>query len=170
MRSTDPLSSLNTDEPDMGLRTRTQSATTRRAAWLLSLFGFIPFAIGALALLFIAADNPQRVMLVAGMKTYGAIILSFLGGIRWGVSLKSIHEDETLLILIGSVTPSLLGWFSLLLPLPYVFAFQALVFAGQGAWDSISGQQGILPWFVKLRMILTFLVTGALIVAFFATV
>lgn len=155
----------------MGLRRLTDAAKTRRAAWWLSLAGLIPFALCVAGLLLTSQINPQRIILIDAMKTYGAVILSFLGGIRWGAALHSRREDLTPAILAASVVPSLAGWMSLLLPVPYVFGVQALAFAGQGAWDSLSAQQGALsPWFAKLRTVLTFLVTGAMITAFFATV
>jgi len=144
---------------------------TSRAGWLLSLSGYIPFAALALSLLVLADDHPYYVMVQQALATYGAVILSFLGGTRWGLALQTRNEDVAPRVLVLSIVPSLVGWFSLLAPVPYVFAIQALAFAGQGAWDAFTGpDQGFPQWFSKLRLWLTLLVAGALVVAFFATV
>ena len=52
------------------------------------------------------------------LLSYGAVILSFLGGLHWGRVITSPNAngrpDSTWLI--WSVCPSLLGWVALLLP------------------------------------------------------
>ena len=149
----------------------TDLALTRRNAWALSLAGFFPFAILSAGLLLLLPENELHPFVVDAMKTYGAVILSFLGGVRWGLVLRAASEADSRRQLIYSVIPSLVGWFSLMLDAPYVFGVLALAFAAQGAWDSVSGERGAFGlWFVRLRTTLTFLVTGSLIVAFFATV
>lgn len=143
---------------------------TRRYAWALSLAGFIPFAVLSASLWLLLPQSEYYGLCEAALKTYGAVILSFLGGVRWGLALRSENQATSRAIMILAVVPSLVGWFSLYLESPYIYAVQALAFAAVGAWDSLSGEKGAFGlWFVKLRMVLTFLVTGALIVAFFAT-
>ena len=45
-------------------------------------------------------------------------------------------------------------------------AILAMTFAGQGAWDVLSAQSGKLPgWYGMIRMKLTFMTVGALLVA-----
>ena len=156
-------SARNKPVTDLGL--------TRRNAWALSLAGYVPFAIFALGLWLLLPETELHGFVVDALKTYGAVILSFLGGVRWGLALKVASEEPARKELIFAVIPSLVGWFSLNLDVPYVFAILALAFAAQGAWDSLSGERGVFAmWFVKLRMTLTFLVTAAQIAAFFATV
>ncbi|NKB53056.1 MAG: DUF3429 family protein [Rhizobiaceae bacterium] len=146
-------------------------ALTRRTAWLLSLAGYIPFVALAGALWVWLPQSEHYVLAKTALQTYGAIILSFLGGVRWGLALRSASNTSARRDMIMSVVPSLIGWFSLYVGAPGVFAVQALAFAGVGAWDALSGEKGAFGlWFVRLRMVLTFLVTGALIAAFFATV
>lgn len=149
----------------------TERAVTRRTVWLLSLAGWVPFGVLAALLWLLLPEHTYYPMALAALKTYSAIILSFLGGIRWGVALKYSDEIEARKAFICSVLPSLLGWLSLGLPVPYAFAVLAMGFAGQGAWDAFSGDQGAFGlWFVKIRVVLTLLVCGSLIMAFFATV
>ncbi|MEL7272371.1 MAG: DUF3429 domain-containing protein [Pseudomonadota bacterium] len=167
----DLLDRMDPADPMASHRHKSQAAKARKTAWVLSLAGFIPFGGLALATLFLAPRNPQEMLVMDALKTYGAVILSFLGGTRWGMALRNQNRDDGATNFILSVVPSLVGWFSLLLPAPYVFGVQALAFAGQGAWDVWAGQRGeVQMWFVKLRQVLTFLVTGAMIVAFFGTV
>ena len=152
-------------------KTSTDLSMTRRNAWLLALGGFLPFALLTGGLWLLLPDHAYYGLVTSALKSYGAVILSFLGGIRWGLALRNASEASTRTLLIFAVLPALVGWFSLYLDAPYVFAVLALAFAAQGAWDAISGERGAFAlWFVRLRTVLTFLVTGALIAAFFATV
>ena len=147
------------------------AADARRRAWFLSIAGFFPFAFFALCIVWFDQQNPLRPLVIDSMKIYGAIILSFLGGIRWGIAMKSENVEKTGLVFSLSVLPSIIGWLSLFLPLPYVFAVQALGFAGQGAWDSFAAQHQVYGlWFARLRSTITFLVVACLVVAFFATI
>lgn len=149
----------------------TERAMTRRTAWLLSLAGWIPFGALTIGLWVLVPDHVHYPLIIAALKTYGAVILSFLGGMRWGIALKYTDEVLARKTFIYAVLPSLLAWVSLYLPVPYVFAVLALGFAGQGAWDAFAGDKGAFGlWFVKIRMVLTLLVSGSLIMAFFATV
>ena len=148
----------------------TDLTLTRRNAWVLALAGFIPFAALSASLWILEPQSENYVLGQSALKTYGAVILSFLGGIRWGLALRVASEASTRIVLILSVLPSLVGWFSLYLDAPYVYAVQAMAFAGVGAWDALSGERGAFGlWFVRLRTVLTFIVTAALIAAFFAT-
>lgn len=169
--SDDPLRDMDPDHVERSARQLTRNALSRKTAWVLSLAGALPLLTLSLALLWLDSVNPLEAIAVDAMKTYGAVILSFLGGIRWGMALRNATSDDTHMRLIVSVVPSLAGWFSLLLPIPYVFAVQALAFAAQGAWDSFAGQKGeVQLWFVKLRMTLTFIVASCMIMGFFGTV
>lgn len=142
----------------------------RETAWMLSIGGFVPFASFAAALFFWSEDHQYYSLAVDGMKTYGAVILSFLGGTRWGIATRKIVEDGVGLTYVAAVIPALVGWFSLLLPTPHVFAALAVMFVVQGVWDVLSVRnRDISPWFAKLRVTLTLLVTSSLGLAWLAT-
>lgn len=142
----------------------------RKRAWLLSVLGFIPFLILSVLLVFLDNQNPLMATVVDLLKTYAAIILSFLGGVRWGIAVQNSTVESRARDLVLSVVPPLVGWVSLLLSTPFVFALQILVFAAQGAWDSFAGQDKIVElWFAKLRIVLTFGACMALLVAFLGT-
>ena len=62
------------------------SPRIRRIAWILTFAGAIPFAV-ATGFLF-AGDSHVRVPAIAALVTYSAVVLSFLGGIEWGLALR----------------------------------------------------------------------------------
>ena len=140
-----------------------------RMAMRLALAGFIPFIALTLWLAGIDAAHPWRAMTILLLKGYGAVILSFLGGIRWGIATRD-NDAATTRGLLLSVIPSLAGWVALALPDPHAFALLAAGFAGQGAWDQFAVNGGRAPdWFGRLRMRLTLLVVPALIAAVWLT-
>ena len=92
---------------------------------------------------------------------YGAVILSFLGGIRWGAAIGEPRGTRQNTDFAGSVVSSLLGWLSLLLSPVLGLSLMIAAFLLQGLWDVLSVEKGRLPqWFGKLRMALT---TGAVL-------
>ena len=81
--------------------------------WL-GLAGLLPFAAAAAGALLLPAD--QQGLALRALLAYGAVILSFLGGVRWGLAIREAETAALLPRLAWSVTPSLLGWVALLLP------------------------------------------------------
>ena len=135
----------------------------RRVAWLLAALGVLPFVAATVALLW--PQSHIRIPAIAGMVTYAAVILSFLGGIEWGVALNDPYagasraEKERLraTALVMSTIPSLAGWGVLWLPSPQWQLGAALgLFAVVWAGDLVLARQGLLPaWFVDLRSAIT---------------
>ncbi len=95
-------------------------------AWLLGRAGLLPFVAGALACLFgpPAWPAPASVALAA----YAAVIVSFLGGIHWGLAMRQAPNPSPVLLYWG-VVPSLLAWPALLLP-----SAPGLVLLGVSLW------------------------------------
>lgn len=63
---------------------------------------------------------------------YGAIILSFLGGINWGLFLTK-NKHMSVAVLISGVMPSLLGFFALLFfTIPSISLFATVPFVIMG--------------------------------------
>lgn len=125
--------------------------------------GLLPFALGLMAYaaggiwLF---DQPLALRATLG---YGAVILSFLGGTRWGMGLLLSNPDKRDARLTLSVLPSLLGWVALLLPAFPALVLLAVSFAAQGAWDvGDAADDGAPQWFAHLRTVLTALVCSLL--------
>ncbi len=86
--------------------------TPPRLVALLGYGGLLPFAVGALGLLFVPAGEALwQTMLLA----YAAIILSFVGALHWGFAMRAEPALASGLY-SWSVVPALLGWLALLLP------------------------------------------------------
>ncbi len=137
------------------------------AALWLGLAGLLPFW---LPLLLLDVDTelraPSRALLI--QMGYGAIILSFLGGIRWGAALKLPRGPLQSTLFVLSVLPSLAGFVALLLPATVGLILLIGGFLLQGVWDVQSAQQDELPqWYATLRAMLT---TGAVLALITAVV
>lgn len=133
----------------------TVSTPIPRTALLLGLGGLIPFAAGAAALWLPVAGLPPAL----GLKLiigYGAIILSFLGGIRWGTAIGPYDTRRQGVELSASVLGSLAGLAAILIPSVPALTLLIAGFLMQALWDVTSVEAGRLPvWFGKLRMLLT---------------
>jgi hypothetical protein len=148
-----------------------QSSEDRRipgGALALALAGVIPFAACAAALHALDGARPQSEAAQA-LAAYGAVILSFLGGVRWGAALALPRAGLTPELALA-VIPSLLGWCTLLLPgATQPLLALALGFAVFGVLDVREGGRAAWPaWYSRLRLLLTLLVLGCLAVALLA--
>jgi hypothetical protein len=86
-------------------------------AILLSVLGLIPFiACGLVAL---GPDPIMASRMMSALIAYGAVVLSFVGGVHWGFELQSSHENPFVhRARLGlGVIPLLVAWVALLLPL-----------------------------------------------------
>lgn len=147
----------------------TVSTSNGKAAMALALAGFLPFLALTLWLAGIDDGHPWREATILLLKGYGAVILSFLGGIRWGLATAR-DDGRTVRDLVLSTLPSLAGWAALALPDAHAFALLAVAFAAQGAWDQFAVHAGQAPaWFGRLRMRLSLLVVVAMVAAFWLT-
>lgn len=122
--------------------------------------GVIPFAVGAL-LANIDETAATGQWLIIG---YGAVILSFLGGIQWGVGLAI--SPRAWLPYTVAIIISLTGWVAMLLPPLWGLALLAAGFVAALVYDAISAGVFRLPgWFMGLRSLLTVCVVGCLALA-----
>jgi hypothetical protein len=74
--------------------------------------GLLPFIAGAL-LVWLVHDE-LRPYTEHALAIYAAVIVSFLGGIHWGVALRQARPDPRLLA--WGVAPSLLAWVAAMMP------------------------------------------------------
>jgi len=116
----------------------------------LGLAGLTPFLAAPLYMQGVGLWLPG---VAAAQLSYGAVILSFLGGVRWGL-LVSGDLPPTWSAYTLSVAPSLLGWAALLSPsLP---AGLVACSAGLLAAASLDCRQPAYPpWFRALRLLLS---------------
>ncbi|MBC7624493.1 MAG: DUF3429 domain-containing protein [Aeromicrobium sp.] len=143
----------------------------KRVATILSYAGTMPFITCAVILLF----GPQlglgglRQFAGQAITTYAAVIVSFLGGIQWGVGLAT-HEQQPQTaksLFLLSVVPSLLAWAMLFLPNGSSRVIVAIFLVGF-VWviDALLHLQQVLPtWFFRLRSIVSAVVMASLIAA-----
>lgn len=81
------------------------------ARWLGHL-GLVPFVLGALLVWVVNAQAHPYATLA--LSAYAAVIVSFLGGIHWGLALRMTAPPATLLI--WGVVPSLVAWLAVMMP------------------------------------------------------
>jgi hypothetical protein len=155
---------------------KTSARKLEWTAFFLALLGYVPIAFFTILVIvrpgLVPVEN-DRLSDMAGsvtaLKAYAAIILSFLGGIRWGAAVSGAPSEAQVLVI--SVLPSLVGWFAFFLGEPWSFAVFAAAFAAMGWWDRNATKAGNLPvWFGRLRLLLSILVTGTMLTAFAASI
>jgi len=129
-------------------------------AWLYGLLGLVPFVAGALASLLLVENS--RILAQFALLTYGAIILTFLGGGRWGLE---IGRDPVRPAVIGGSMAPAMGSVVLLalggVPASWRLCAMALGFLVMWAWDVRSPEPP--PWYPRLRHVLT---AGAVVCLF----
>src|SRR5688500_14465348 len=102
----------------MALADLSDSGRIPPAALGLGLVSLIPFALAALAQWVPLPGLAAGLPLPAGIA-YGAVVLSFLGGIRWGTAIGPYATARQALELAASTLPALAAWIALLLtPVP----------------------------------------------------
>lgn len=90
------------------------------------------------------------------LATYAATILSFLGGIRWGLAIRTSNQTLASRDYAASVMPQLLGWAALALPDPWRLAALAALLMLLGLLDHDLVTRGLAPsWFGRLRLVLS---------------
>lgn len=150
------MSEIATEGPDLR-----ELGTVPTAALFLGAAGALPFvAAAAGALLMESWRGPALLVLL----TYGAVILSFLGGIRWGLAIAGARAGTALDLSI-SVAPSLAAWSALLLPLQTGMLVLAVAFIVMLILDLAAARGGRAPaWYPRLRVPLTVVVVTTLAV------
>lgn len=133
------------------------------AGWLGGV-GAAPFIGLAGAMSFLT--GAPRMFVAHALVAYGATILSFLGGIHWGLAIGSHGGRDNGKLgarLTLSVIPSLVGWGALLVPeRPGLFVL-ALAIAAMLWIDIRATRMGQAPpWYPKLRIPLTCVVVATL--------
>ena len=126
--------------------------------------GALPFLCGAIAAsqqIVVLGLTPAHLLL-----SYGAVILSFLGGLHWGRVITSPNADgrSDSIWFIWSVCPSLLGWVALLLPIKVGAVFLSLCFLAALQIDQKLIREQIWPaWMRPLRLHLSLIAIFSLI-------
>lgn len=122
--------------------------------WL-GLAGLLPQAIAVAVVL--SGDEASRFSALSLGYAYAALILSFLGGLWWGLAARAEHPPEWLwiaaiapsLIALATAVPWAIGqpW-----PAPSLIVLAAALIAALGV-DSLLSNRGLTPpWWMSLRL------------------
>ena len=87
---------------------RPQPNTAERLATL----GLVPFVLGAL--LIWVVDERAHGYVTLALSVYAALVVSFLGGIHWGVGFAQAEPASSLFI--WGVVPAALSWVAVMMP------------------------------------------------------
>lgn len=131
----------------------------------LGLGGLIPFVAIAAGILLFPSDVPVP-RLVQAVIAYGAVILSFLGAVHWGLALADDrlavpgHARTLRLRLALGVLPALVGWAALLIPMvasPLLALVVLLIgFVLTALAEARATRDGLMPpGYMRLRWLLT---------------
>jgi hypothetical protein len=106
---TAPSASLPSSSRTTGLPTGPSPVALK-----LSYAGLAPFVFGALLALLVREEVYPHVAL--GLSAYAAVIVSFLGGIHWGLGMRAAVPNPV--PYAWGVVPSLVAWVAAVMP-PY---------------------------------------------------
>ena len=131
--------------------------------------GIIPF-VATSGLMFVWRDDPaMKVTMAPWLLVYAAVILSFLGGVRWGVEIAK-RERPRFAELGPSILGALAGWGLVMASfrygaLPNIFGAMAGAMVLHYLYDTISPE---LPlWYRRMRLWPTLGAVASLILAYF---
>lgn len=142
-----------------------------KSALLPGLLGLIPFYLLALSSLLSLGLPP--VIALLGLVTYGAVILSFVGAIWWGVAVNAPTGPGRSALFIWSVVPALIGWLATLTAPDISVLLLSGGFLLQWILDAVLHRKRpdlFAGWVFMLRSILTAGVLSALSLAWWLLV
>ena len=117
--------------------------------------GLIPFVVGASAI-WLLQEPSSTDLWGQAVLAYGAVILSFVGAVLWGIVISEGEAVPRPAQLIMSVVPALLGWLSLLIGPTLGFPVQFVAFISLHACERSGLWCPELPsWYLRLRTQLT---------------
>lgn len=135
------------------------------SALVLGVAGLIPF-LGFAVLSLSGSDGGLGNVGLAPrtiLSTYGAVIASFLGGIRWGAAASGDAGGRDYVI---AILPSLIAWAALAFPVPWDLRVLGLLVLGWGFVDLDLVRRCLVPsWLGRLRLVLSVVAGCALLIA-----
>ena len=136
------------------------------AALIPGVLGLIPFW-GLALLVAMPLDIPADLVMFA-LVTYGAIILTFVGAIWWGLAVHAPAGTPRTWMFIWSVIPSLIGWSAVLVN--EVIGIPMIMMGLLMQWALDLAAHRACPalfdaWILRLRTLLTLAAVVALAIA-----
>ena len=144
-----------------------RDASLPRPAAILGIVGLLPFIALAVQ---VASTYPMgtamRLPAQTALVQYGAVILSFLGGIQWGLAVASADRSDQWRRYGFSILPALLALLGLWLDGRSALIALAVAVAIWGVYELWSTGLGEAPqWYGRLRLGLTVVSVAALTAA-----
>ncbi len=137
-----------------------------RIAWGLGYGGVIPFVVLSLVAALKLDLSAFGIADVTGaLLGYGAVIISFIGAVHWGVALGADHSGNRTSLFIYSVLPALAAWCLLLCPPGFALAGMALTVVIAYLVDRSLLFSKVPTDYGTLRLHLTAIVTLSLLLA-----
>ncbi len=127
------------------------------------LLGLLPFWGLALSTFIDTGFTP--VAAIVTLVMYGALILSFVGALWWGIAVHASATAPRNMMFVWSVVPALIGWFATLVSPEIGLRMLMSGLALQWLLDSMLMRKvpGLIPsWVFRLRTILTLGAVSAL--------
>jgi hypothetical protein len=122
--------------------------------------GLVPFVAGVLGIALL--EGEPRLFAARALVAYGAVILSFLGAVHWGLLLHA-QTKETPSRLLAAAVPSLAAWGALLLSSSRGLALLAVAFGVFWLYEHrVAGERLLPPGYLELRRQLTVAVCALL--------
>lgn len=143
------------------------AASPRTVAWL-GYGGLIPFLVLALGSLL---DHHHGAAWRQALYAYGAIILSFVGALHWGLamSLPELTERQRSARYAWSVAPALIAWPAMLMSPALAAPLLVAGFVGHYLQDRrLAGQATLPAWYLPIRLRLSSVACVCLVAAVFA--
>ncbi|WP_016853691.1 DUF3429 domain-containing protein [Halomonas smyrnensis] len=139
------------DDPERGARRPGMNG--------LGVAGLVPFVVTLPAAYL--ASPPGQALAIQAFLAYGAVILSFLGGVHWGLALAGAGGPEPAgRRLVVGVLPSLVAWPALLLAPPAAAATLLAGFVALRLYEAGPGAAGLPGDYRRLRTRLTAVVAA----------
>ena len=141
-----------------------QFQTIPRSALILGVLGLIPFVAGGI-LVWVPQLGGIRPSLPPLVVYYAALIISFLGGVRWGAAMQNKTTGATLAReLSASVLPTLITLVCFILSLPAAIVMLLVLITSQGLLDVLAARQDTLvSWYGPLRILLSGVASAGLV-------
>ena len=143
-------------------------ALPRTAAWL-GYGGLVPFLVLTPASLL---DYNHGAVWSDALYAYGAIILSFIGALHWGlaISLPELSERQRSAWFTWSVVPALIAWPAVLFSPPLAAPLLVFGFIAHYLQDRRLSRQARLPdWYLPLCLRLSSVAVVCLVAGVFAS-